>query len=122
MACNDPIFQFYPGVPAGSTLRVRVEGNPDEFFTFGSVRVETPVPAPKQPVSHNQLHPGPFVIPVTQLVAVSVNVQFTVTTSASARVRAEVVGPNGKTFGQPYCREFTGTHGQTFSAVIGASV
>lgn len=79
---------------------------------------------PKRPLKHSDLHPVPYqVIFGGQLsVAVfSVNVQFTVSAKAAARVRAEVVLPDGKLHGDPYCHEFAGGHNTVFACTVGAS-
>lgn len=117
MACDDPIFEQYFDVPPQSVLRVWVEGDPNEFLCFGSVLSAQP----HEPITHPQLNPGPFDRPVNPEVVVQVSVQFTLVAPASARVRARVVKSDGSDFGEPYCREFTGTHGQTFTAVVAAT-
>lgn len=125
MSCNDGLFAHWSGVPAGSRLEVKVEGDENEFIAFGSVQSNGGGAMPVQKLEHSDLHPGPHHFSLsagaTQVIY-TVSVRFTVTGSGSAAIRGRVVLSNGQVFDQPFCQAFSGTHGTTFGCSIGASL
>lgn len=125
MSCNDLLIAHRANAPEGAVVRVWVEGDPNQFIAFGSLRlVNGSTDLPKRPIKHSDLHPVPYQLPLVgqlSVVVFSINVQFTVNTKATAKVRAEVVLPGGGLHGDPYCHEFVGGHNTVFACTFGAS-